>query len=199
MALVESNSEKDLLAAVEAGFRAYEADGGKVTKAIKELTALKGIGPATASLILSIHDPAKTIFFSDEAFLWLCCGCKKIPIKYNAKEYEELVAKSRELMKRLNVDATEVEKVAFVLMRDIPTGPLETPGISVEKRKLAPSMKRKAATPSVEPDGPVKVSNAKGISVDGVLTIKDAGTKRRRIVKKEEPTAASKRPRRTAP
>ena len=40
-------------------------------QALTHLTTLKGVGPATASLILSCWDPRKVPFFSDEVFRWL--------------------------------------------------------------------------------------------------------------------------------
>ncbi|KAI5467296.1 hypothetical protein BGZ63DRAFT_398886 [Mariannaea sp. PMI_226] len=85
--------------------------------ALDILTKLKGIGPATASLLLTVHDPDRVIFFSDEAFYWLCCDGKKSPIKYNGKEYKALCVNAQHLSKRLGVSATEVEKVAYVLMK----------------------------------------------------------------------------------
>ncbi|UKZ75445.1 hypothetical protein TrVFT333_003130 [Trichoderma virens FT-333] len=85
--------------------------------ALRILSELKGIGPATASLLLSVHDPENVIFFSDEAFYWLCCEGKKAPIKYNPKEYLALRTEADTLMKRLGVSAMEIEKVAYVLMK----------------------------------------------------------------------------------
>lgn len=85
--------------------------------ALDILTKLKGIGPATASLLLTVHDPNRVIFFSDEAFYWLCCKGKKGPIKYTVKEYQSLRSVAEVLSGRLEVSATDIEKVAFVLMR----------------------------------------------------------------------------------
>lgn len=110
-------------------FEAYQASSppGSSKEAIKILSTIKGIGPATASLLLSIHDPDGSIFFSDEAFVWLCRGGIKTKggIKYNAKEFEELDSQARKLMSRLGVQALQVEKVAFVVMRDDCGGILE--------------------------------------------------------------------------
>lgn len=57
------------------------------------------------------------LFFSDEVFRWLCRGGKETPIKYNWKEYVELEEKGKELMKRLDVGARDLERVAWVIMR----------------------------------------------------------------------------------
>ncbi|KAL7620251.1 hypothetical protein AAE478_009244 [Parahypoxylon ruwenzoriense] len=87
-------------------------------KAVDALAALRGIGPATASLLLAVHDPARVVFFSDEAYYWLCCGGQKPPIKYSAREYAELASAARILAGRLGVDAVDVEKAAYVVMRE---------------------------------------------------------------------------------
>lgn len=84
---------------------------------MKTLALLSGIGPATASLLLSVHDPERVLFFSDEAYRWLCCGGKESPIKYNWKEYMELEQKANALMARLEIGARDVERLAFVIMR----------------------------------------------------------------------------------
>ena len=93
--------------------------------ALNILTQLKGIGPATASLLLAVHDPDKVVFFADEAFYWLCCNGSKAPIKYNPKEYKELNERATALAGRLHVRAVDIERVAFVLMREQPQPPGE--------------------------------------------------------------------------
>lgn len=84
---------------------------------VRLLSELKGVGPATASLLLSVHDPERVIFFSDEAFYWLCCEGKKEPIKYTPKEYLALRIEAEALANRLGVSAMDIEKVAYVLMK----------------------------------------------------------------------------------
>jgi hypothetical protein len=64
-----------------------------------------------------VHDAQNAIFFSDEAFYWLCCGGKKASIKYNIDEYAALNDEAQALVKRLDVSATDIEKVAYVLMK----------------------------------------------------------------------------------
>lgn len=77
------------------------------------------MGPATASLLLSVYDPTKVVFFSDEAYRWLCAsGNPKAEIKYNFKEIDQLFEKSKDLMDRLQVTALDIEKVAYVLMKE---------------------------------------------------------------------------------
>ena len=118
MKLAESNTEDDIKKTTHEAFELYKHDNFEVTKAINKLATLKGIGPATASLLLSIHDAAKVVFFGDEVFQWICCDGKKSAIKYNMKEYENLISESRKLIARLGIDARDVEKVGFVLMRE---------------------------------------------------------------------------------
>ncbi|KAI1282935.1 hypothetical protein F5Y07DRAFT_201551 [Xylaria sp. FL0933] len=108
-----------------------------IAKAMDAIVKLKGIGPATASLLLSVHDPDRIIFFSDEAYWWLCCEGKKSPIKYNAKEYQQLNTAADKIAKRLQVGATDIEKVAYVVMKD-------------DAGKPVPSMSRLQSNPPVK-------------------------------------------------
>ncbi|KAI1804720.1 DUF1479-domain-containing protein [Daldinia bambusicola] len=117
MKLVSSNDDVFVESTIREAIDVYR-DSLDVSKALSTITKLKGIGPATASLLLSVHDPHGVIFFSDEAFYWLCCNGQKSPIKYNIKEYQELSTASQELTKRLGVDAVDVEKVAYVLINE---------------------------------------------------------------------------------
>ncbi|KAI2622514.1 DUF1479-domain-containing protein [Hypoxylon sp. NC1633] len=117
MKLVSSNDEALVESTIQEAMDKYWSDPN-TAQALESITKLRGIGPATASLLLSVHDPRRVIFFSDEAFYWLCCGGQKSPIKYNAKEYQELNARAHTLVERLGVDATDIEKVAYVLMKE---------------------------------------------------------------------------------
>lgn len=116
MKLVSSNDPGFIEDTVQKAVKHYRAKSD-VSGALNILTQLKGIGPATASLLLAVHAPEDVIFFADEAFYWLCCRGSKAPIKYNVKEYEELNERARALTKRLGVKAVDVERVAFALMR----------------------------------------------------------------------------------
>jgi hypothetical protein len=85
---------------------------------------LKGIGPATASLLLSVAAPRVVAFFSDELFRWCMWDESGRPggwgrkIKYNVKEYEMLLEKVDVLIERLGVRAVDVERVAWVLGKE---------------------------------------------------------------------------------
>lgn len=115
--------------------------------AVDVLTRLKGIGPATASLLLAVHDPDKVIFFADEAFYWLCSNGRKDSIKYNTKEYKELCQKAQDLAERLDVKAVDIERVAYVLMQHIvPVAapePLKKPAVKVRTKSKPAPPKRK--------------------------------------------------------
>ncbi|KAK3903885.1 hypothetical protein C8A05DRAFT_14179 [Staphylotrichum tortipilum] len=116
---VESNDSAWAKQTIQDATKHYR-DKSDVAAALDTLTKLKGIGPATASLLLAVHDPDKVVFFADEAFYWLCCGGSKAPIKYNLKEYRELRERAAALADRLHVRAVDIERVAFVLMREQP-------------------------------------------------------------------------------
>ena len=97
---------------------------------LKTLVKLKGIGPATASLLLSVYAPGDVPFFSDELFRWClwdeaAAGGKarggwNREVKYTVREYEALVGKVGGLKERLGdgVRAVDLEKVAWVLGRE---------------------------------------------------------------------------------
>ncbi|KAI1749666.1 hypothetical protein F4782DRAFT_512733 [Xylaria castorea] len=117
MKLVSSNDGEAVREIIHEAMTQYWLDNN-VAKAIDAIAKLKGVGPATASLLLSVHDPERVIFFSDEAYWWLCCNGQKSPIKYNAKEYQQLNVAADKIAKRLQVGATDIEKVAYVVMKD---------------------------------------------------------------------------------
>lgn len=124
-----SNSDEDLIKITNDAFEIYSGDNDTYIEAVKALTKLKGIGPATASLILSCYDPEKVPFFSDELFrysLWKRADGQgwDRSIKYNLREYKQLVERVREIRERLqeehgrSVGALDLEKVAYVLAKD---------------------------------------------------------------------------------
>lgn len=116
MKLVSSNDPADAQDIIKEAFEIYDKKTD-IGATLDVLTRLRGIGPATASLLLAVHDASRVIFFADEAFWWLCCDGKQSPIKYNAKEYRTLCSEVDKLRNRLGVGASDVEKVAYVLMK----------------------------------------------------------------------------------
>lgn len=79
---------------------------------------MKGIGPATGSLLLAVHDTENVIFFSDEVYRWLVKGGEKTRIYYKTAEFVELFGKAKLLQDRLKVSPIEVEKVAYVIIKE---------------------------------------------------------------------------------
>ncbi|KAI1821281.1 hypothetical protein F4861DRAFT_478188 [Xylaria intraflava] len=142
MKLVSSNDEKVVEKTIQEAVSGYWSDKD-ITKAMNAIAKLKGIGPATASLLLSVHDPERVIFFSDEAFWWLCCSGRKSPIKYNAKEYGQLSDLANKMAKKLQVKATDIEMVAYVAMKENPSK--SAPELTDDAIHRAPA-KRKAAS-----------------------------------------------------
>lgn len=153
MKLVSSNEDSFTENTIKGAMGLYKKDRDAAA-AVDALIKLKGIGPATASLLLAVHDPEKVIFFADEAFYWLCSGGRRDPIKYNAKEYRDLNAKTQVLARRLNVGAIDIERVAYVLMNGTKSDPqLETPPVPkkqemeeiTEAKKTAPGKRKQAS------------------------------------------------------
>lgn len=124
--LVASNSVKDVREVTRSAFAIYESNNADYSKAVTALSKLKGIGPATASLLLSCYDPVKVPFFADELYRYLHWEEAKNKgwdrkIKYTMKEYKDLFDSLQILRERLEkesgekVTAIEIEKMAYVL------------------------------------------------------------------------------------
>lgn len=128
LSLVQSNDADTVLDTTTNAFEVISSTGGVSSPlpALKVLTQLRGIGPATASLLLSVLRPEDMPFFSDELFRWCCWnegadakgGGWKRGIKYNVKEYGIVVEGVGKLRKRLGVSAVDVERVAWVLGKE---------------------------------------------------------------------------------
>jgi hypothetical protein len=154
MKLVASNEPAGVKKNVSDAITDYKKKSD-ASSAISILAKLKGIGPATASLLLAVHFPDRVPFFSDEMFYWLCGGGKVSTIKYNTKEYQLLNEQAAKLTKRLGVKAVDAEKVAFVLFKRSDAEDLwekEQPekaisqDIGLTKAPTKPALKRKAAS-----------------------------------------------------
>ncbi|KAL1797502.1 hypothetical protein ACET3X_004108 [Alternaria dauci] len=137
LGLVQSNKpeavENTTKRAYAALWRGKSAHSDAIS-ALKILVELRGVGPATASLLLSVLRPAEIPFFSDELFRW-CMWDEQVgsgkegkgwqrKIKYNLKEYEMLLERvnvlrltlGKELGKRdTTASAIDIERVAWVL------------------------------------------------------------------------------------
>ncbi|KAJ5691407.1 hypothetical protein N7488_012142 [Penicillium malachiteum] len=146
MGLIRSNAESLVSSCVSSALSALPKDSEEFPQAsLDALQPLRGVGPATASLILSIMtgcDTRQIPFYSDDAFLWLCLraypkiednapGAVKVKpspvvlkVRYTLNEYRELWDASNEIQRRLNerleagrepVSQNDIEKVAYVL------------------------------------------------------------------------------------
>jgi hypothetical protein len=142
MKLVSSNDAETVRTTVQEAVRLWQ-NKSDASAAVEVLTRLRGIGPATASLLLAVHDPKRVVFFADEAFYWLCCNGSKDQIKYTAKEYATLLDRARAVTQRLGVDAVAVEKVAFVILRQQETSDTSS-ATKVVKTSIKPAKKEPA-------------------------------------------------------
>lgn len=116
MKLVSSNDSSTAQKTIIRAVKIYREEAD-VAAALGVLSQLRGIGPATASLLLAVHEPGKVIFFGDEVYHWLYCNGKIQAAKYNVKEYIGLYESATTLAARLNVSMLQIEKVAYVLMK----------------------------------------------------------------------------------
>lgn len=120
MSLVQSNS---VALIEETTHSAFKERLSSPKAAVKTLTDLRGVGPATASLLLSVASPESVPFFSDELFRWTSwddegsTGWNRT-IKYNLKEYDRLFGRVELLSRRLGLRAVDMEKVAWVLGKE---------------------------------------------------------------------------------
>ncbi|CAE7193530.1 hypothetical protein CFE70_007218 [Pyrenophora teres f. teres 0-1] len=137
LGLVQSNTSRAIEDTTRKSYKAL-LDGktahANALPALKILVGLRGIGPATASLLLSVLEPTEVPFFSDELFRWCTWDDEgktgkgwQRKIKYNVKEYETVVQNVEKLRERLGrglgegderVKAVDVERVAWVLGKE---------------------------------------------------------------------------------
>ncbi|THV52856.1 hypothetical protein BGAL_0066g00160 [Botrytis galanthina] len=117
---VGKNSDEIVEAATKDAFDYYKTNPTDIGVVINKLKdPLMGIGPATASLILSVRYPDHVTFFSDECFKWLVNDGEHKPTpKYNVAEFEKIHAAAKSLATRLRVNPLQIEKVAFVIIKE---------------------------------------------------------------------------------
>ncbi|KAG1366673.1 hypothetical protein COCNU_13G004630 [Cocos nucifera] len=68
-----------------------------LSKAVSELTVLKGVGPATASAVLAAYAPDVAPFMSDEAMMAALGNSKEYTLKQYLAFAEKLQSKAKEL------------------------------------------------------------------------------------------------------
>ena len=157
--LIASNSDQEARETTADAFAIYSKDNTHYGKAIIALGKLKGVGPATASLILSTYDPVNIPFFSDELFRYLHWSEGKgkgwdRKINYTIKEYRELYQKTQELRQRLEkesgdvVKAIDLEKMAYALGKHAQRQKDSGLDDDNDKELKAPPPKRRRKNPS---------------------------------------------------
>ncbi|KAK8975295.1 hypothetical protein V6N11_063258 [Hibiscus sabdariffa] len=79
-----------------------------ISKAISELTVLKGVGPATASAVLAAYAPETAPFMSDEAMVAALGNSKDYSLKQYLLFVEKLQSKSKiEVLNSISIEDTE--------------------------------------------------------------------------------------------
>ena len=195
--LIASNTTEMVRVATKDGFAHYAKSPSDITTVLEKISEpLKGIGPATASLLLAIHDPDHVIFFSDEGYRWLCAYGEKSSPKYTAKEFEDLFQKAKSLMSKLHVSPIDVEKVAFVLIKEnepVPEPkPKKVPSGLPRGRPTKPESEKKTKKPTVPGRGrgrPPKATNGTAPKTPTALEeVKKRGRPARKaaVISKEE-------------
>ncbi|MCJ1293970.1 hypothetical protein MMC34_005527 [Xylographa carneopallida] len=118
-ALVRSNAPslvRDTTARAYALFATtVDADKADPFPALKVLAGLRGVGPATASLLLAVGWPGEVPFFADELLGWV--RGRRGALRYDWREYGELWEGVRAVRERVGggVSAEEVERGAWVV------------------------------------------------------------------------------------
>lgn len=121
--LIQQNPDDVVQETTRQAFAIYRAEDRATHKAsVEAMTALRGVGPATASLLLATYAPTVVPFFSDELFRWAFFEPGKEKgwdrkIKYTLKEYRDLMDRVAGFRARIgaHVGCLDVEKVAYVL------------------------------------------------------------------------------------
>ncbi|CAM8939072.1 unnamed protein product [Rhodiola kirilowii] len=85
-----------------------------VSKAVSELTVLKGVGPATASAVLAAHAPQVAPFMSDEAMVAALGSAKDYTLKQYVKFSSKMQEKAKELSSNdLTFTPSDVERALW--------------------------------------------------------------------------------------
>jgi hypothetical protein len=109
--LIESNSDDNVRSITK------EAFSKKWPENLNILTTLRGVGPATATAILSLVDPSVP-FFSDEVARIIL---KQEKLKYTAKEVLSYVDLVRSLAEKLNISPKQYEILKFTESHELET------------------------------------------------------------------------------
>ncbi|KAI6713545.1 hypothetical protein PZA11_005815 [Diplocarpon coronariae] len=190
--LVASNSDEQVEASLSDAFAVYAKNPSDIAAVIEKIKVdLKGVGPATASLILAVHDPQNVVFFSDEVFRWLTAGGKKVKIGYTTKEFETLFTEAKTFMSRIKCTPIELEKVAFVLIKEnepvYEPKPKKEPSGRGRGRPPLPDSEKKPKKPTVPGRGR---GRPPGTGVAKAKAANPKSTKVQKAAKGEQPDEA---------
>ncbi|KAG9128303.1 hypothetical protein FRC07_001238 [Ceratobasidium sp. 392] len=142
--LIDQNSQQKVEASTQQAFIALsQLDANSKDKGLspesqkpfrallKTLCAtLKGVGPATGSLVLSVADD-RIPFMSDEAYIWAMYADEeassgkaklKREVKYTEKGYTDFAVRMWEIAARIDRTPAELERVGWVLGREWVSG-----------------------------------------------------------------------------
>ncbi|KAH0543568.1 hypothetical protein FGG08_002129 [Glutinoglossum americanum] len=172
--LVSSNSSLTIENTTRDAFALHSTNVEDPQPALNMLSRLSGIGPASASLLLSVYDPNNVPFFSDEAFRWVNWEEGKgkgwdRKIGYNVKEYDALVEAVRKVRKRLEAEsggkpigAGEVERVGWVIGREEEREASVSKGSERKRGLAAKTSKKEEKVPTTSPAPKESKKPAKG-------------------------------------
>lgn len=131
--LIAQNDEKDVLSITREGFSILiEARGTKpskdeykklIKKSMTVLVKLRGVGPATASLLLSTLNKVTKLappFYSDEAaeYIFGVNGENEIKLKYSMSEYIKWVDLMWDLNSDYEFDFTDLENGIWTIKKN---------------------------------------------------------------------------------
>ncbi|KAK3065575.1 hypothetical protein LTS18_000052 [Coniosporium uncinatum] len=199
--LVKSNGEQIIKNTTSRGFQQYD-DSADPIKALKILTELKGIGPATASLLLSVYDPDAAPFFSDELYRYVHWEPTKLggwsrKIGYTTKEYASLNMHVAEMRKRLKaecgveISSIDIEQVAYVLGREeqglAATAVTEGPGSGAQVAEPAKAGVKPSRNTGVKRKLDSRAADGEKVEV-GAPNVDARSSKLRKTDEKDEPS-----------
>jgi len=175
--LIQQNTESSVEEASRKAFGSLP----DLSKAIKELSVLRGVGPATASAVLAAGDPESAPFMADESVL----AVPEITvIKYDLKcylTYAEAVKKATKELKKKdpeydwNAHKTELSLWTYAMMQQLAPETLE----KLQSESTPPlDLGRKASSPT-PPKRKLEDSNGR-INDSGDAKKKRIGTRQKK-------------------
>ncbi|MCJ1379065.1 hypothetical protein MMC17_002165 [Xylographa soralifera] len=113
-ALIRSNTPALVRSTTQRAYALFAADTADPFPALKQLAQLRGVGPATASLLLAVGWPEEVPFFADELLGWLRGG-EGGKVRYDWREYGEVWEGVRKVRGLVGGGAEEVERGAWAV------------------------------------------------------------------------------------